>query len=381
MQLECYDHIKGMHESSMADWKYRTIYYDNQIQCVEFDGSPNRDLCLCDKRAAECFKGALSSYSYDKKDMSLSSDCQPKVTDIALRWNPVGVTVAGTTGMPGAAQNLLNAPHSLAMDSTNALYICDAGNSRIQKWVPGASNGTTVAGQANGAAGSSDAHFNRPSGIAIDSDGNVFVVDTYNHRVQIWRKDALSGSTVAGVTGSFGLPNDRLYHPFGAARDPRTGTLYIADYDNHRVMSYLSGSSSGTVVAGGNGPGLKNTQLLYPIAVALDMSSESLLIVNWRGHNIVRWKLGSNSWTIAAGNINGGAGTTSMHLNSPRDVAIDRWGNLYVADTNNQRIQFFKAGELNGTTIAGITSAIGNVATQLYFPHSLILDNELNLYV
>ncbi|CAF3809893.1 unnamed protein product, partial [Rotaria sp. Silwood1] len=122
-------------------------------------------------------------------------------TDTALRWNPAGVTVAGTTGMPGAAQNLLNAPYSLAMDSTNALYICDSGNSRIQKWVPGASNGTTVAGQANGAAGSSDAHFNRPSGIAIDLDGDVFVVDTYNHRVQIWRKDALSGSTVAGVTG------------------------------------------------------------------------------------------------------------------------------------------------------------------------------------
>ncbi|CAF4449420.1 unnamed protein product, partial [Rotaria sp. Silwood2] len=142
---------------------------------------------------------------------------------------------------------------------------------------------------------------------------------------------------------SFGLPNDRLFRPFGVARDPRTGTLYIADYENHRVMAYLPGSSSGTVVAGGNGPGLKNTQLYYPIAVTLDLSSESLLIVNNGASNIVRWKLGASDWTPAAGNINGGAGTTSMHLNHPRDAIVDRWGNLYVADhminTDSKRIK------------------------------------------
>ncbi|CAF3575520.1 unnamed protein product [Rotaria sp. Silwood1] len=229
---------------------------------------------------------------------------------------------------------------------------------RIQKWILGASNGTTVAGQSNGALGSSAAHLYRPGGIAIDSDGNVLVGDTYNHRVQMWQQGASTGTTIAGATGSFGLSNDRLYNPFGIARDPRTGALYIADRDNHRVMSYLPGSSSGTVVAGGNGPGVKNTQLYLPIAVRFDMSTESLVILNFGANNIVRWKLGESNWTHVAGNIHGGWGVTSMHLNAPHDMVLDHWGNIYVADTNNHRIQFFKAGETNGTTIAGITGAI-----------------------
>ncbi|CAF2907798.1 unnamed protein product [Rotaria sp. Silwood2] len=201
MQLECYDRIKAMNISFMTDWKYRTTYYDNKIQCVDFDESPNRELCLCDKRAAECLRGALSTYSSDKKDMSLSSACKPKVNDTILRWDPVGITVVGTTGVAGVAGNLLNIPYGLALDSTNTLYIVDHYNHRVQKWVLGASNGSTVAGQTNGAPGSSDSHLTHPAGIAVDSDGNVFVVDTNNHRVQRWRKDASSGTTVAGVTG------------------------------------------------------------------------------------------------------------------------------------------------------------------------------------
>ncbi|CAF3802370.1 unnamed protein product [Rotaria sp. Silwood1] len=313
--------------------------------------------------------------------MSLSSACQPTVTGTSFRWEPAGITVAGTTGVAGVSQDLLNLPYTLAFDSTNSLYICDHFNSRIQKWVLGASNGTTVAGQPNGALGSSAAHLYRPAGIALDSNGNVLVGDTYNHRVQMWQQGASSGTTIAGATGSFGLPNDRLYNPFGIARDPRTGALYIADRENHRVMSYLPGSSSGTVVAGGNGPGVKNTQLYLPIAVRFDMSTESLVILNYGANNIVRWKLGESNGTHVAGNIHGGSGVTSMHLNGPVDMVLDHWGNIYVADTNNHRIQFFKAGETNGTTLAGITGAIGNVPTQLNSPYGLALDKDLNLYV
>ncbi|CAF3596071.1 unnamed protein product, partial [Rotaria sp. Silwood2] len=122
-------------------------------------------------------------------------------TDNVLRWDPAGITVAGTTGVTGVGQNLLSTLYGLALDSNNALYICDTLNHRIQKWLAGASNGSTVAGQANGVGGSSDTQLNYPTGIVVDSNGNIFVVDTKNHRVQMWREGASSGITVAGVTG------------------------------------------------------------------------------------------------------------------------------------------------------------------------------------
>ncbi|CAF1367135.1 unnamed protein product, partial [Rotaria sp. Silwood1] len=369
IQLECYNRIKNMITSPLSDLKYRAVYYDNQFQCFDFEGTPNRNLCLCDLRAAECLKEASSTYNSGKKNI---------ITDNILRWHPEGITVAGTTSVAGVAQNLLYGPCGLAIDSSNVLYISDSNNHRVQKWFPGASNGSTVAGQGNGIGGASDSLLNRPVAVAVDSNGTVFVVDHNNIRVQMWHEGASSGTTVAGVTGSYGLLNDRLYAPYGIDRDSRTGTLYIADYANHRIMAYSPGSSSGIVVAGGNGAGLRDNQLHAPVSVRFDPLSESLLIVNYEGHNVVRWKLGSSNWTIAAGNPHGAGGTSSMHLHYPRDVAVDRWGNIYVADNANHRIQFFRAGELNGTTIAGISAAAGNVPTQLSQPLSVALDTELN---
>ncbi len=76
-------------------------------------------------------------------------------------------------------------------------------------------------------------------------------------------------------------------------------------------------------------------------------------------------------WTFAAG-------STSVLLNSPTDVMLDPMGNMYVVDRGNHRIQFFKSGQLNGTTI---TTKIGYNTTMLNNPTSLTLDNQLNLYV
>ena len=146
-------------------------------------------------------------------------------------------------------------------------------------------------------------------------------------------------------------------------------------------MRYLSGASSGTVVAGGNGNGTGNTQLNGPFGIYLDLATNSLVIANRFSNNIVRWIIGASTWTIVAGDIGGAVGTSSTLLNSPCSLTFDALGNLYVADTANHRIQFFQAGSTNGTTIAGKTGVSGNNATLLYVPYALKLDNENNLYV
>ena len=73
--------------------------------------------------------------------------------NLLLHWNATGTTVAGVTSSAGTAMNQLDRPFSIALDSSNTLYIADQQNNRIQKWLSGASTGTTVAGQSSGTSG------------------------------------------------------------------------------------------------------------------------------------------------------------------------------------------------------------------------------------
>ncbi|CAF1187884.1 unnamed protein product [Adineta steineri] len=301
---------------------------------------------------------------------------------ILYRWNTTGITVAGaSSGSGGTADNLLYQPYGTALGSLNSLYIADFSNNRIQKWLINASNGTTVAGLSNGTAGASSIALNLPDSVVLDSNDNMYFTDRDNHRVVYWANGASSGTTIAGITGTPGSTNNTFYGPCGIVRESSTGTLYIADTFNHRIMQYLLNASSGTVVAGGNGAGPGITQLAYPYGLAFDSSSNSLLIANAQTNNIVRWVLGASSWTLVIGSPTGLSGNTSTLLNQPIGITLDPMGNIYVADSQNHRIQFFFAGQSNGTTIAGVTGSAGISQSQLNAPCWVIVDNQLNLYV
>lgn len=181
--------------------------------------------------------------------------------------------------------------------------------------------------------------------------------------------------------GGYGNGSSQLQNPFGVARDLVTDTLYIADYTNSRVMSYVSGASLGTVAAGGNGAGFNNTQLRYPVGLHLDSVTNSLVIGNFGANNIVRWKLGDDHWTLLAGSSQGNPGNTSTLLNGLIYITLDPMGNMYVADRLNHRIQLFMTGQSEGITIAGLTSMPGNSSSVLANPWSAKLDGQLNLYV
>jgi len=118
--------------------------------------------------------------------------------------------------------------------------------------------------------------------------------------------------------------------PCGIVHGSNTGTLYIADNINHRVMSYASGASTGTLVASGNGPGTNNTQLWYPFGLYFNSISNSLAITSTSAHNVVQWVLGVTSWTLLAGSINGSSGNTSTLLNTPHGITFNPMGNIYI---------------------------------------------------
>ena len=194
----------------------------------------------------------------------------------------------------------------------------------------------------------------------------------YHHAV--WNKYNYNVGTRGNTTN---LLND----PFDVAYDSNSGSIFVADNGNNRIMRFKLNNSTGEIIAVGNGIGLNNTQLSHPSGIYYDSFSTSLLIANTNAHNIIRWQIGNNYWTVTHGNLNGFNGTSSTEFYSPSDITLDPMGNMYVVDRFNQRIQFFQNGQSNGSTIAGQTGINGNTSTLLNYPSSVTFDNQLNLYV
>jgi len=181
--------------------------------------------------------------------------------------------------------------------------------------------------------------------------------------------------------GVQGTALNQLNTPFGIALNENSRTIYISEWAGHRIVEYLWGASSGTVVAGGNGAGTGSTQLKGPFAIYLDLTSNSLIIANREANNIVKWVLGDSTWTLLVGDSSGSSGSSSALLNGPNGVTLDPLGNIYVADTSNHRIQFFRKGQTNGTTVAGVTGVSGSTDLLLSGPYAVRLDSDNNLYV
>jgi DNA-binding beta-propeller fold protein YncE len=181
--------------------------------------------------------------------------------------------------------------------------------------------------------------------------------------------------------GTMGNTNSTFSGPVGLVRDESSGTLYIADSGNNRVMKYLLNALAGTFAAGSSMFGTGPTQLWKPAGLYFDTFSNSLVIANHNAMNIVQWILGASNWTLLAGNANGVSGNNATLLHYPQHVTFDPMGNMYVVDTNNHRIQLFMVGQTNGITIAGITLTPGSNATLLNTPRAVRLDNQLNLYI
>ena len=159
-------------------------------------------------------------------------------------------TIAGGYG-EGYANNQLNQPKDLHLDSLGNIYVVDYNNDRIMKWSPDSSRGIVVAG-GNGR-GSDTNQLNLPWGIDVDSDGNIYVADTGNNRVVMWPPGASEGTLVAGGNGS-GSALNQFSKPVDVKVDSN-GMIYVSDSDNHRVMRWGRGNlaTQGVVVAGGNG--------------------------------------------------------------------------------------------------------------------------------
>jgi hypothetical protein len=219
------------------------------------------------------------------------------------------------------------------------------------------------------AAGDSAGTLASPNGVAIDGSGNLYVADSGNNRVLFYPAGSTTPTRVYGQGGSFtsntanngGISANSLNNPEGIAVDSG-GNLYVADQYNNRVLFYPAGSTTATRVYGQFGSfssaavdsgGVSANNLSAPAGVALD-SGGNLYIADTYNNRVLFYPAGSTtatqvygqsgSFTSYGGNI---GGITANTLSGPAAVALDSSGDLYVADQFNNRVLFYPA---NSTT-------------------------------
>ena len=259
--------------------------------------------------------------------------------------------------------------------------------------------GTGVAGSGGDGGAAISAQLNKPRAMAVDTQGNLYVADEWNHRI---RKITPGGviSTVAGTT--FGYSGDggpaisaQLYNPFGVAVDSSCN-LYIADTSNHRICKVTTDGIINTIAgngfAGYTGDGVSavSTRLSNPTAVVIDAAGNVLFTD--RGNNRIRnvsiaGTISTSAGTGTADFSGDGGAAVNAALNLPFGIALDRAGNLYIADYFNNRIRRVNAAGVI-ETVAGNGSAgivyddgIPATTTRVYFPTGVAVDGAGNIFI
>ena len=331
-------------------------------------------------------------------------------------------TIAGTGELGYSGDNALatlaklDYPSGVALDISGNIYIADTNNHRIRKITSGTI--TTIAGTGLDDADSpgggfsgegllaTTAQLNRPSGIALDVSGNIYIADTNNHRIR--KINATTGiiTTIAGTgVSGYNISHEgvaatgaTLYFPEALTVDI-SGNIYIADILNHRIRkvntSGIITTIAGTGIQGStNGDGsATSADLDTPSGVAVDISGNIYIADTF--NNKIR-KINPTTGiitTIAGTGVYGynpdqdGSAATAAQLSSPIAVAVDVSGNIYIADTDNYRIR--KINAITGiiTTIAGIGAQPYSgdnglaISAGFVFPYALTVDISGNVYI
>lgn len=241
---------------------------------------------------------------------------------------------------------------SIAADGAGNIYIADIKNIRVLKVSEGRITTMAGGGKANPGDGGlgTDAVLGYPQGLGVDTAGNLYIADSVNNRIRKLSPDGriatVAGNGTAGYSGDDGPAiSAQLNYPAAVAADPG-GNLYIADLGNNCIRKITDGvittvAGTGTQGFSGDDGPATSAQLAHPGSVAVDAAGD--LYIADTGNNRVR-KVSKGPITTIAGDgtygFDGDGGpATSAQLNLPSDVAVDSAGNVYIADFNNHRVR------------------------------------------
>lgn len=309
-----------------------------------------------------------------------------------------GTGVTGDTGDTAAATAAeIGSIGGIALDSSGNIYISDTAQNVIRKisttgiitlfagtGTAGFTGDTTAytiaynkANNITTVALATAAEISAPTGIAVDSKGNVFFSDTGNNRIrEIFAADSTITTIAGDGYGAYygdgaGAAYSEINHPIGMVFDS-SDNLYFADSLNHRIRKIAAADSTITTVAGLGTPGngdngsfAVNAQLHYPESVALD-STGNLYIADFINNRVRMVNTSGVISTIAGSGKFGNAGDGGPALDAlmyfPCSVAVDGSGNVYVIDSLNTRIRLLTPDATAGTGTTGDSAQPGQSA-------------------
>jgi uncharacterized protein (TIGR03437 family) len=326
------------------------------------------------------------------------------------------LTVIAGNSRPGysgdggpALQAQLNGPQGVALDSSGNLYIADSINNRV-RIVNSAGVINTFAGTGAVSAGGGgtfgdgglaiNALLYLPSGVCLDTSGNVYIADTGDNIIRKVSTDGIINTVAGDGFGSysgdtFSALNAELHTPTDMYVDT-SGNIFIADSANAAIREVTASTGIITTVAGNgavgdtgdNGPAT-SASLVTPYAVWLDSSGNIYFVEN--GDSVIRKvTVSTQIITTIVGNATAGfsgdgSPATKAQLNFPSGGAMDSSGNIYIADSLNHRIRKVSSGTISTIGGNGVLSYSGDggpaTSAQLNTPEAVAVDTSGNFYI
>ncbi|GAA4467069.1 hypothetical protein GCM10023093_22250 [Nemorincola caseinilytica] len=304
-----------------------------------------------------------------------------------------------------ATATAVSQPYDVGMDTYGNLYIGNVGNNRIRKVDPTGIittvAGTGVAGYNGDGIMATTAQLNFPYGMAVSTFGSIVITDMNNDRVRLINNEGSLISTIAG-TGVAGYSGDggpaiaaKINKPQGIFWDS-AGNVYFSDAHNNRVRKVgIDGiittiGGNGTATSGGDGGPATAAGINHPSGLAVDKAG-NIYVAEMMGDRIRKISASGIITTIAGTGVwgysgDGGAATLAM-IKRPKGVCIDKLGNIIIADTDNQKIRKIDINTGIISNIAGGSSVAGYsgdggpaTAAQLNFHQGIYVDTFGNLY-
>jgi hypothetical protein len=281
-------------------------------------------------------------------------------------------------GFPATAAQL-STPYGVALDASGNVYIADYDNFVVRQVVASTGLINTIAGNNNLGGGytgdngpATAATLGGAMGVAVDASGNLYIADYNNNCIRIVNPagtiNTFAGNGTAGYGGDGGAANSaQLNKPTGVSVDA-LGNVYIADYGNNVIrmvnpsgtISTVAGNNAAGAGYAGNGGPATSAQLFNPWNITT--GSGNLYIADY-GNNVIRKVNSLGIISTIVGNGTQGymgdcANPTAAELNNPAGIALDSYGNLYIADNGNNGIRkvLFTASQTHVTAHATKTT-------------------------
>jgi PKD repeat protein/uncharacterized protein YjiK len=286
------------------------------------------------------------------------------------------VTTLGVSGVLGADNAHFHSPSALAIGPDGALYVADGNNHRVQKFDAALDYQNTLG--ISGIPYLTDAeHLNHPGDVDVDEQGNLFIVERSGHRLLKMRPDGSLLATV-GTPGVVGDDNVHFDWPQGVAVAPN-GTVYVVETYNNRVQVYDHDLNYQTTLGTGF-CGSESDEFCGPHKVDVDADG-FVYVADTYNHRIQVFN--SSHILVATLGLTGESGQDNLHFSNPRGVAVDDEGYVYVADEANQRVQICTVAGGSGTctTFVGESGVVSDDFAHLRAPLDVAVDANGRVYV